>query len=79
MLSSHSINVFTSLIDKVGIDPILDCLSSGNSHVQQPVLTMLTMLLNESSSRVVPEKVLLIYRITLNSLKEFNCCFFLRN
>lgn len=56
MLSSHSIGVFTLLIDKMGLDPVLDCLSSGNSHVQQPVLTMISMLLSENS-RTLPEKV----------------------
>lgn len=56
MLSSHSIGVFTLLIDKMGLDPVLDCLSSGNSQVQQPVLTMISMLLSENS-RTLPEKV----------------------
>lgn len=58
MLTSHSINVFTSLIDKFGVDSILDCLSTGNHHVQQPMLTMISMLLNESNAKILPEKVL---------------------
>lgn len=56
MLASHSIGVFTSLIDKMGLDPVLDCLSNANSHIQQPVLTMISMLLSENA-RSIPEKV----------------------
>ena len=58
MLSSHSINVFSTLIEKVGIEPILDCLSINNPHIQISMLTMLAMLSNETSSlKTIPEKV----------------------
>lgn len=57
MLSSHSINVFSSLIEKTGVDAILECLSSGNSQIQHVALTMICMLSNEQSSKSLPEKV----------------------
>lgn len=57
MLSSHSIDIFTTLIDKAGPDPIIDCLSSNNNQIQLPVLTMLAMLTNETNSKNLPEKV----------------------
>ena len=57
MLASHSINIFLTLLDKVGVDPILDCLSTNNSQIQQSMLTMIAMLVNESSLKNIPEKV----------------------
>jgi hypothetical protein len=57
MLASHSINVFLTLIEKVGIDTVLDCLSTNNSQVQQSMLTMIAMLINESNMKNIPEKV----------------------
>ena len=57
MLSSHSINVFLTLIEKVGIDTLLDCLTTNNSQVQQSMLTMISMLINESNMKNIPEKV----------------------
>lgn len=57
MLASHSINVFLTLIEKVGIDTVLECLSTNNSQVQQSMLTMIAMLINESNMKNIPEKV----------------------
>lgn len=57
MLASHSINIFLTLIEKVGVEPILECLSTNNSQIQQSMLTMLAMLSNESSLKNIPEKV----------------------
>lgn len=57
MLSSHSINVFLSLIEKVGVDAILDGLNNQNSQIQLPLLTMIAMLANESNTKNLPEKV----------------------
>ncbi|CAF0783549.1 unnamed protein product [Brachionus calyciflorus] len=59
MLSSHSIDIFSTLVDKVGPDAILDCLSHNNSHIQLPILTMIAMLTNETNSKNLPEKKLL--------------------
>jgi len=63
MLSSHSINVFLTLIEKVGIDTLLDCLTTNNSQVQQSMLTMIAMLINESNLKNIPEKVRIIQKI----------------
>lgn len=57
MLSSHSISIFTTLIERVSADPILECLSSSNTHIQQSMLTMLSMLSNDPSLKTLPEKV----------------------
>jgi hypothetical protein len=57
MLASHSISIFLTLLEKVGVDPILDCLSTNNCHIQQSMLTMIAMLVNESSLKNIPEKV----------------------
>lgn len=63
MLSSHSVNIFLTLLEKVGVDPILDCLSISNSHIQQSMLTMVAMFINESSLKNIPEKVISILDI----------------
>ncbi len=57
MLSSHSINIFLVLIEKLGVEPILDCLSSNKSQVQQYMLTMIAMLANEATLKSLPDKV----------------------
>ena len=57
MLSSHSISVFVSLIDKTGVETILECLSNSNSQIQHVTLTMISMLSSEPNSKNLPEKV----------------------
>jgi hypothetical protein len=56
-LSSHSINVFNTLLEKVGPDTIIDGLSMINSNIQQAVLTIFSMYFSESSAKIFPEKV----------------------
>jgi hypothetical protein len=56
-LTSHSVTIFQSLIDKVGVDPILDILSLTNTRIQQAMLTMLSMYINECNLKTIPEKV----------------------
>lgn len=63
MLASHSVGIFTTLIDKVGVDSVLECLSHNNGHIQIPVLTMISMLLNESSLKSLPEKVIILHYV----------------
>ncbi len=65
MLSSHSINIFTTLIDKVGVEPIFDCLTSSNSNIQQTMLTMIAMLANDSNLKSIPEKVSFFFKLIL--------------
>lgn len=62
MLSSHSIDIFTVLIDKAGPDPIIDCLSTNNYQIQIAVLTMMAMFTNETNSKNLPEKVSFLYK-----------------
>ena len=57
MLSSHSISVFVSLIDKNGIDSILECLTNANNQIQHVTLTMISMLTNEQNTKSLPERV----------------------
>ena len=61
MLSYHSINIFITLIDKVGVDSVLDCLSHNNTHIQQIMLTMISILVNEASAKSFPEKVYTLF------------------
>ena len=68
LLSSHSISIFLTLINKVGIDALLDCLSSNNGQVQQAILTMIAMLVNESGLKGIPEKVHLFRKIFIQSI-----------
>jgi hypothetical protein len=60
MLSSHSTNIFSTLIDKVSIDSILDCLSHNNSHIQHIMITMISMLINDTNMKSFSEKVRLL-------------------
>lgn len=57
MLTSHSTHIFSTLIDKVSIDPILDCLSHTNSHIQHVMITMISMLVNDTNMKSFAEKV----------------------
>jgi hypothetical protein len=59
MLSSHAVSVFVTLIDKIGADQILECLSNSNFHIQHIVLTMISMLVNDSNLKSIPEKKLI--------------------
>ena len=56
-LISHSTSIFTTLVDKIGPDTVLDCLSHNNSSIQQSILTMISMHMNEMNNKTLPEKV----------------------
>ena len=58
MLSSHSVNIVLTLIDKIGVDPLLECLSSNNGLQQQAMLTMISILVKDGPSKSIPEKVI---------------------
>ncbi len=57
LLASNSVGVLSTLVDKVTLDPLLDCLSDSNSHVQHTALTMFAMLVSDSAFKLVSEKV----------------------
>ena len=57
MLTSHSISVLVSLIDKTGVEAIMECLSNSNSQIQHVTLTMIAMLSNEPNTKSLPDKV----------------------
>lgn len=57
MLSVHSASIGLTILDKVGADQILECLSSNNSQIQQVMLTLLAMIAHEENLKSLPEKV----------------------
>ncbi len=59
MLASHSASIGLSLVDKVGVEAILECLSSNNSQIQQVMLTLVTIPVNEGHLKSFPEKKLI--------------------
>jgi hypothetical protein len=65
--------VFTSLIDKVGADSVLDCLSVGQSQIQQATLTMISMYLNEPNAKVLPEKKLITKLVAIYESTNVTC------
>jgi hypothetical protein len=67
-LTSHSVSVFQTLIDKIGLDPILDYLSSTNSRVLQSILTMLAMYINDMNLKNISEKVINLILPNLKAL-----------
>ena len=56
-LGSNSPGVISSLIEKVSLEPLLECLSDSNSHVQHTALAMFAMLVHDSAFKFIPEKV----------------------
>ena len=47
MLAAHSAPIAATLVDKVGIDTLLDCMMHTNSEIQQGALTLLAIYANE--------------------------------
>jgi hypothetical protein len=59
MLTSHSVSISSTLVDKIGPDALLECMIHNNSIIQQGVLTLLAMYVNESANKSLPDKKLL--------------------
>jgi serine/threonine-protein kinase ULK4 len=58
LLTSHSIAIFQSVIEKVTwLDDCLDCISSNNTRIQQSILTMFAIYIDEVGLKNIPEKV----------------------
>lgn len=58
LLTSHSIAIFQTVIDKVTwLDECIDCISSNNTRIQQSILTMFAIFIDEVGLKNIPEKV----------------------
>uniref|UniRef100_A0A8C9SRL8 Unc-51 like kinase 4 n=1 Tax=Scleropages formosus TaxID=113540 RepID=A0A8C9SRL8_SCLFO len=63
-VTRHSATAFQSVIDKVGLPAILDCLASGINRVQQYLLTMFAAILSHGANvqRLIQDRVSTVVR-----------------
>jgi len=73
MLASHSPNIGLTLIDKIGVEALLDCLGSNNSHIQQIMLTLIAITVHEGHLKSFPEKKLIGRLVSLYENANVAC------